>query len=483
MSLSSAISNAVSGLTAVSRGTEIVASNLANASTPGYGAREVSLSARTFGGGVHVDGVIRRVPVAILADSRLAQADLGKALLTHDFHSRIEQAVGSANQPDSLLGMFNDFENALTIAAATPESGPRLQGVLDGAQALTQKIRAIADTIQASRSEADQRIAKDIDRLNTSLSEIARLNRMITVARSKGQDSAGLEDARQNMIAGISDIVAIQEVPRANGQIALFTKGGATLLDGTTPAKIEFSATPVITPQMSFQDGQLGGITFDGMALSGNQMSLFRGGSLEAAFDIRDNLAPGYQSTIDTYAADLYRRTATDTVDPTIGTGMPGLFTDRQSTLSNVDLPGFANRIEVNAALDPENGGILSRIRDGLYGPSSQNVADGTILNNIRDALARRDSAMIPRTGVASHSATTFASEILTFAANDRLKSEAGAQKSKSYSEGIEMMLAAHGVDSDQEIEQLIQLEKSYAANAKVIQAANDMLDQLLRLS
>ena len=190
-------------------------------------------------------------------------------------------------------------------------------------------------------------------------------------------------------------------------------------------------------------------------------MSLFRGGSLEAAFDIRDNLAPGYQSTIDTYAADLYRRTATDTVDPTIGTGMPGLFTDRQSTLSNVDLPGFANRIEVNAALDPENGGILSRIRDGLYGPSSQNVADGTILNNIRDALARRDSAMIPRTGVASHSATTFASEILTFAANDRLKSEAGAQKSKSYSEGIEMMLAAHGVDSDQEIEQLIQLEKS----------------------
>ncbi|MDN3713035.1 flagellar basal body rod C-terminal domain-containing protein [Paracoccus cavernae] len=43
--------------------------------------------------------------------------------------------------------------------------------------------------------------------------------------------------------------------------------------------------------------------------------------------------------------------------------------------------------------------------------------------------------------------------------------------------------MLAHGVDSDKEMETLLQLERSYAANAKVIQAVNDMLDSILRIS
>ena len=51
MSLSNALSNAVSGIVAASRGTEVVASNLANAMTPGFARREVQLSARPWIGG------------------------------------------------------------------------------------------------------------------------------------------------------------------------------------------------------------------------------------------------------------------------------------------------------------------------------------------------------------------------------------------------------------------------------------------------
>ncbi|MFD2438939.1 flagellar basal body protein [Paracoccus kondratievae] len=47
MSISSAISNAVSGLTAASRGTEVVSANIANALTPGYARRELNLSTRS----------------------------------------------------------------------------------------------------------------------------------------------------------------------------------------------------------------------------------------------------------------------------------------------------------------------------------------------------------------------------------------------------------------------------------------------------
>ena len=45
MSIAKAISNAMSGLTATARGTETVASNIANASTPNFKARDIDFQA------------------------------------------------------------------------------------------------------------------------------------------------------------------------------------------------------------------------------------------------------------------------------------------------------------------------------------------------------------------------------------------------------------------------------------------------------
>jgi len=44
MSITSALSNALSGLTVASRGAQVVSSNVANALTDGYGVRELSLT-------------------------------------------------------------------------------------------------------------------------------------------------------------------------------------------------------------------------------------------------------------------------------------------------------------------------------------------------------------------------------------------------------------------------------------------------------
>ena len=59
MSIAKAISNAMSGLTATARGTETVASNIANVMTPGYARRDMVVSAQLHGGGVRIDGITR----------------------------------------------------------------------------------------------------------------------------------------------------------------------------------------------------------------------------------------------------------------------------------------------------------------------------------------------------------------------------------------------------------------------------------------
>ena len=43
-------------------------------------------------------------------------------------------------------------------------------------------------------------------------------------------------------------------------------------------------------------------------------------------------------------------------------------------------------------------------------------------------------------------------------------------------------MKAQNGIDTDQEMQTLLVIEKNYAANAKVIQTVNDMIDTLIRL-
>ena len=78
MSLTGALYNAFSGIKANSRAAELVSTNIANATTEGYGARELSLTSGALGttGGVRIAGVIRHSDPVIIADRRASDADL-----------------------------------------------------------------------------------------------------------------------------------------------------------------------------------------------------------------------------------------------------------------------------------------------------------------------------------------------------------------------------------------------------------------------
>lgn len=484
MSISAALSNALSGLTAVSRGTEVISSNLANKLTPGYGARELILSSRSLignGGGVKIEGVARLVPAALLADNRIASSSLGYSSTLHRFSATMESAAGTAQQGDSLTNILTAFDSALATAAASPDSEVRLQSAVKAADALANKINSIAMELQKARTIADKGIENDVSRLNSALGEVARLNRLVTIAQAKGQDASSLIDARQATIDSISDIIPIQEIPRAGGTVALFTKGGAPLLDGMKPAEIGFRAASIVTPQMSVSSGQLGTLIIDGVELTQGQMVMFKGGSLEANLKLRDEIAPEYQAALDSIAKDLYDRMADPAVDPTLSSGDAGLFTDRQFALDPANLLGFANRISLNNAVNPAKDGQLWRMRDGIQASQAGSVGNSSTLSRMKDALTDPRPTPGDQTG-ANRTLLRGAMDILSQFASDRLRAETSLQHDKAYANTMQASLLAHGVDSDKEMENLLQLEKAYAANAKAIQALTDMLDTILRI-
>ncbi|WP_312527646.1 flagellar hook-associated protein FlgK [Paracoccus sp. (in: a-proteobacteria)] len=486
MSISAALSNALTGLTAVSRGTEVVSSNIANILTPGYAARELQLSPHIYsgnGGGVKVEGIQRLVPNSVVADNRQAQANLGKSSTLAAFHVAMETATGTADQDHSLTAILTNFEASLINAAASPDSNARLQIAVDAAKDVSNKINFIAMELQKARTVADKAIESDVNRLNSALAEVARLNRLVTIAKARGQDTSSLVDARQATIDAISDIVPLQEVQRDNGIVSLFTKGGATLLDGLKPAEIKFLASGVVTPQKSVSDGNLSGVTLDGVELTTSQMNMFRGGTLEANFSIRDNHGPEYQNQLDRFAYDLYNRLSDPSVDPSVSQDLPGIFSDLQNAITPTTTLGFANRISLNRAVDYTLGGDAWRLRDGIYATQPGNSGNNTLIEAIRASISANSTAANVGSQQSNKSIFTRASELSSLISANRINAKSLEKIHETHDQSAKSNLLSYGVDSDKEMEILLQLEKSYAANAKVIQAANEMIDSILRIS
>jgi flagellar hook-associated protein 1 FlgK len=235
MSISSALSSALSGLTATSRMAEVAASNVSNALTEGYARREVGLASRVIGMtgvGVSVTGVTRHVDRAVLHDLRLSSASLGSRDTTKEFLLQIEKTLGTADLESSLTGRIAGFEKALIEAAARPESEARLASVVDAARWLTQGLQDVSTQIQQSRQAADASIGQQVDQMNSALAGVAEINLKIRAATVAGRDTTALMDQRQQLIDQIAGAVPLREVAHDNGQIALFTMGGAVLLDG-----------------------------------------------------------------------------------------------------------------------------------------------------------------------------------------------------------------------------------------------------------
>lgn len=356
MSLSNALSNAMSGLAYAARGTEVVAANIANAQTPGYARREIQLSPRPHiatGGGVQIDSVARVVQQSVLAQHRISAASASGAAVLTSFARDIEQAIGTPGAPGSLTATLADFEAALLGAAARPENEAKLAAVLSTAGALTTQLNQLGDRLQDSRTAADKAIGHDVARLSSGLEQVADLNRRIAVHVAQGDDATALMDHRQALISGLSEIVPLQELPRENGRIALVTKGGALLLDGTKPLPIGFKPTAHIVAGMS-AGNPLSRLIVDGAELSAGQMTMFAGGRLAANFTVRDQSAPDLQSDLDRFALDLAQRAADPAVDPSL-TAQPGLFY-RSGRGAGCGASRFCQPDQVEHAGRPERG-------------------------------------------------------------------------------------------------------------------------------
>jgi flagellar hook-associated protein 1 FlgK len=479
MSISGAMNAAISGLRAAARGSELVSNNIANALTPTYGRRGMDLSTLSYGatGGVQIDGISRQVNEGVVADRRIANASYQNTQTAVDFFRRLEDVTGLAGDADGLSGRLAAFEEGLITAASRPDAIERLADSVNDASRLVEGIGSAAREVQAMRTRADASIASDVATLNTALEQIKQLNTQITVTLSRSGSAPSLLDQRQAVLETIGAIVPINIVPRDNGMIAIYTGGGAILLD-VNAATIGFEKQNLVTEFQTLEAGTLSGLTLNGMEL---RTSALAGGSLGAHFAVRDTYGVQAQTQLDALARDLVERFADPAVDPTRAVGDPGLFTDAGTAFDPANEVGLSRRLALNVAVDPDAGGGVWRLRDGLGATAPGPAGDATLLGDLR--LALQDSRVVA-SGSFGTGPLSAAGIITSF--NGLLAStRAGAEQDLSFTAArltqLTELQMSEGVDTDQELQNLLILERAYAANARIIKAADEMLETLMR--
>jgi flagellar hook-associated protein 1 FlgK len=483
MSLSSTLANALSGLSANARSSQVVSSNLANALNENYGRREIALGSEGFdrSGGVRILGTTRHVNQALLQDRRAASGQLEIASISSAALEGFSAVVGTSEDVNSVSSHLTRFETALEFAESDPSSSIRLADSVNAAKELANKLNIAESQIQSTRLRTDRSIEKSVNELNGLLEQAATLNRDIVDASINGRDTSGFLDIRQEIFDKIGEMVPVREMAQKHGEVILFTAKGQVLVDRKA-ASFKFAPSNAVMPHMTGQNGLLGNLTLDGfefnMMSDSNSMA---GGSLQAQFKVRDELSVEAQSYIDGLALELATRFANIPEDTTLTALTPGLFTDDGAVASLADEVGLAGRISINASVDPDNGGEAWRMRSGMNAATENDAGNTSILSGML-ATIRNNAAPASAVFSASGTIENFNSDIMSHIGLKASQAEQRMSYVTAQHNQLQELYLEEGVDTDAEIQRLLSIEMNYAANAKIIQAVEEMLDTIMRI-
>ncbi|MET0313677.1 MAG: flagellar hook-associated protein FlgK, partial [Hansschlegelia sp.] len=213
MGLSAALGSALSGLKASQAGLDLVSSNVANASTPGYVKKTLVTEQAVVGGtsvGVRVDDVRRELDAYLQRQLRSESAGGAYASTRADYLDRLQSIFGTPGGDLSLDSVASDFSSALDALSASPDDASARSAVLQQAQIFAQTLNGASADVQELRGEADQAIGDDVDKANEALQSIQTLTDQIVSAKAKGADVSGMLDQRDTAIDTLSQLMDVK---------------------------------------------------------------------------------------------------------------------------------------------------------------------------------------------------------------------------------------------------------------------------------
>ena len=485
MSLGIGLNIAKSALALVSTQTAITSRNLAGANEENYVQRGVA-TINIPGAGVYADHVTRSSNPALLRTLMESSSSASAKQAMLEGLNALHQTVNDPELGNSISAKLSELEAALNLYSEAPGDLARANAVAQRASDLVNTLNGATQSVTNVRQQADADMAASVNRINGLLEDFGVANARIVDARKNGSDIADLLDQREGILKELSDEIGIRTVQRSNSDIAIYTESGVTLYD-RSPRQVTFN------PTIAFSATTTGNAVFvDGVDVTSSSAALpISGGRLAGLAELRDGATVAYQSQLDEVARGLIETFAE--IDPGTPPTLPpqtGLFSYAGGPglpATGTHVAGLASQIVVNPAVNPAAGGSASLIRDGgINGPGYvENPTGGAGFDG---RINRFLSAISETRSFDSYTGLGAAASVSAYATSsaawlEQLRSDTSNEADLRETLKIHSSLAlsnATGVNVDEEMATLLELERSYEASARLISVIDEMFTTLL---
>lgn len=322
--LISSLNAALSGLNSAQQSLGVIASDIANANTPGHTNVEAKITARIVNGqvvGSEVTDVIRKVNDLLLEQARSQNAASGKADKLKELMDNVMFMFGQPGLNNDLNAKVENFFDALANINDNPGDTIAQTLAIKAADDMADFISNTATDLVNFQFEVDQEIAKMSARVNDLLSKLRDINVTLSKSVANPLTPNGVLDERDRVLDELSTLIDIRASFDDNGrtslalklgntEVSLMTAGGAITKLGyeaafTEDTFINLATLNPIQVQYTKADGTVG---FGQDVIPGgkaNTNTLEIGGALGALLQVRDQEIPNILDLLNNYATTL----------------------------------------------------------------------------------------------------------------------------------------------------------------------------------
>lgn len=461
---------------------QTISQNVANAETPGYSRQEAVLSANTpvrmtygsVGTGVSVSTIIRKRDILLDETYRSANTLAGDAGMRRDLLQQLEAVFGEPSDA-GMANALDQFWNSWSDLSAQPSSLAARAVVQQRGRQLGQLFNDYDTQLSTLRSNSLERLDNTVERINSLASQVAELNVRIVGSESGGNTANDLRDMRDLKLDELSKIAGTRVVPQPNGSVSVLI-GNSMLVEGETavPLSVQMEtpnplpATPLTDVPVRIRLGD-----------SPDRLAPLAG-ELAAMVTVLNVEIPGARNRLDAMARQLVSAVnTTHTSGFTFsGNAIPGTAAGNFFDPGTVTAPVTAASIRLDSAIlgDPAR---IAASGDAMA-PTDNSVAQGlSVLRSTDNTVSWTTPSggtesgsflgffrgLVTRLGIQTASATDDA------AVADNLTDQANLRRQ-----------SVSGVNTDEELVNMLRVQQSYQAATKMIKVAEEMLDTLVNL-
>jgi flagellar hook-associated protein 1 FlgK len=486
MNLTAALESARSSLMASGIQSSVISRNIAGASAAGY-SRKIAVLDNFPGTGVYVAAIQRAASSGLYNNVLIATSSSAKQSVIYDGLQKIASAtVDDPELDQSPTAQLNALKKALQQYANAPDNTTLAQAAVSSAKDMATALNQATQTVQSVRAGADADMKTSVQNINQLLSQFQNVNTAIVKGTISGDDITDYLDQRDSIVSQLSQELGVTMSLRPNGDAALYTDSGAVLFDKTARA-VSF------VPTNSYTAGTTGNAVYvDGVPVTGaNSVMPLKSGKLAGLAQLRDQDTVTYQSQLDEIARGLINTFRESDQTASALPDVPGLFTypgaPAMPASATVSV-GLAGLISVAASVDPAQGGNPNLLRDGAI---SGNVAyryntagNGGYSVRLQQLIGGMDASQpfdATTQGKPSGSLIDFASSSTSWIENQRKAADDSVTYQKTLLDRSTAALSnVSGVNMDDEMSLMLQVERTYSASSKIISTVDQMLQSLL---